>query len=72
MAVMAIAVSIAVPEFSSMMGILGAVFSFLICVVGPISAKVAIEKKCSKLDALILVIGVAMGLWGTYSLSYPE
>ena len=66
----AIAVSIAFPEFSSMMGLLGAVFSFLICVIGPISAKIAIYKTCSKLDISILLIGIAMASWGTFSVWY--
>lgn len=69
-AVMAIAVSIAIPEFSSMMGILGSLFSFLICVIGPISAKIAIEGKCNKWDGSILLIGIAMASWGTFSVWY--
>jgi len=72
MAFIAVAVSIAVPEFSSMVGILGNVFSFLMCVIGPICAKVAIEKKCTKFDALMLSIGVAMASWGTFSLWYTD
>jgi len=67
MTVMAVAVSIAIPDFSSMMGILGSLFAFLMCVIGPISAKIAIDKKCTKWDALILLIGVAMASWGTFS-----
>lgn len=69
---MAVATSIAVPEFSSMMGLLGALFAFLLCVIGPISAKIAIDKKCTKLDAAILLIGVVMALWGTFSVWYTE
>lgn len=70
MAVMAVAISIAIPEFSSMMGILGSLFSFLICVIGPLSAKIAIDRKCTKLDGSILLIGVAMASWGTFSVWY--
>lgn len=72
MTVMAVAVSIAIPEFSSMMGILGSLFAFLMCVIGPISAKIAIEKECNKLDGLILVVGIAMASWGTFSVWYTE
>lgn len=67
MALLTVSVSIAIPEFSAMMGILGSLFSFLICVIGPISAKIAIEKKCTKFDGSILVIGIAMASWGTFS-----
>ena len=72
MTFMAVAVSIAVPEFSSMLGILGNVFSFLLCVIGPICAKIAIDKEYTKWDALFLLIGVAMASWGTFSLSYTQ
>lgn len=70
MALLAVAVSIAIPEFSSMMGILGSLFSFLICVIGPIGAKIAIDKKCNKFDGSILLIGIAMASWGTFSVWY--
>lgn len=70
MALLTVAVSIAIPEFSSMMGILGSLFSFLICVIGPISAKIAIDRKCSLFDGSILLIGVAMASWGTFSVWY--
>ena len=72
MTVMAVAVSIAIPEFSSMMGILGSLFAFLMCVIGPVSAKIAIDKKYTKHDALILVVGVAMASWGTFSVWYTQ
>ena len=72
MTFMAVAVSIAIPEFSSMMGILGSLFAFLMCVIGPISAKIAIDKKCTKWDALILLVGVTMASWGTFSVWYIQ
>lgn len=72
MTVMAVAVSIAIPEFSSMMGILGSLFAFLMCVIGPVSAKIAIDKKCTKHDAFILVVGIAMASWGTFSVWYTQ
>ncbi|KAF9654342.1 hypothetical protein BDM02DRAFT_3085571, partial [Thelephora ganbajun] len=71
MTFMAVAVSIAVPEFSSMMGILGSLFAFLMCVIGPISVKIATEK-CTKWDALMMMTGVAMASWGTFSVWYTQ
>lgn len=70
MALLTVAVSIAIPEFSSMMGILGSLFSFLICVIGPIGAKIAIDRKCNRFDGSILLIGIAMASWGTFSVWY--
>lgn len=72
MTVLAVAVSIALPEFSSMVGILGSLFSFLLCVIGPISAKIVVEKRYTRWDILILSIGVAMASWGTFSVLYTE
>ena len=70
MAFMAVAVSIAVPEFSSMLGILGNVFSFLLCIIGPLCAKMVIEKNLTKFDVSMMLIGVAMASGGTISLLY--
>ena len=72
MTFMAVAVSIAIPEFSSMMGILGSLFAFLMCVIGPISAKIAIDQEFTKWDVLILLIGVTMASWGTFSVWYTQ
>ncbi|CCM00944.1 uncharacterized protein FIBRA_02991 [Fibroporia radiculosa] len=60
-----VAVSIFVPEFSSMMAFLGAFSSFLLSVIGPVSAKIALSKRCSAWDAFLLVAGVIMATWGT-------
>lgn len=62
-----IAVSIFFPEFSSMMAFLGSFSAFMLCVIGPVSAKVALQKKCSKWDAILLIIAVVMATWGTVS-----
>ncbi|KAI9062988.1 hypothetical protein FKP32DRAFT_1628555 [Trametes sanguinea] len=40
---LAVAVSILVPEFASVMAVLGSTFSFVLCVIGPVAAKVALE-----------------------------
>ncbi|THH20227.1 hypothetical protein EW146_g1101 [Bondarzewia mesenterica] len=62
---LSVGVSILVPDFSSMMAILGSFSAFIICVIGPISAKVAIEKKCGLWDAFLLVSAFVMAVWGT-------
>ncbi|KAI0361716.1 hypothetical protein OH77DRAFT_1516648 [Trametes cingulata] len=40
---LAVAVSILVPEFASIMAVLGSTFSFVLCVIGPVSAKVSLS-----------------------------
>lgn len=60
-----VVVSIFVPEFSSMMAFLGAFSSFLLCVIGPISAKIALARRCGFWDGFLLVTGVIMAAWGT-------
>ncbi|KAI0374250.1 hypothetical protein BV20DRAFT_1110835 [Pilatotrama ljubarskyi] len=40
---LAVAVSILVPEFASVMAVLGSTFSFVLCVIGPVSAKVSLS-----------------------------
>lgn len=68
----AVGVSILIPEFSSMMGFLGSFSAFLLCVIGPISAKVAINGHCGKGDAAILFTATVMAVWGTFSVWYLE
>lgn len=63
--VLSIAVSIIVPEFSSLMAFLGSFSAFMICVIGPISAKIALEGRCSFIDASLLIIAILMATWGT-------
>ncbi|KAI0932302.1 hypothetical protein AcW2_000971 [Taiwanofungus camphoratus] len=63
--VCSVLVSIFVPEFSSMMAFLGAFSSFLLCVIGPVSAKVALAGKCGAWDAFLLTSGIIMATWGT-------
>lgn len=62
---LSVAVSIFIPEFSSMMAFLGSFSAFMLCVIGPISAKVGLAGKCSLLDASLLVIATVMAVWGT-------
>ncbi|KAH7915370.1 transmembrane amino acid transporter protein-domain-containing protein [Hygrophoropsis aurantiaca] len=60
-----IAVSILVPEFSSLMAFLGSFSAFVICVIGPISAKIALAGRCGHLDAALLFTAGIMAMWGT-------
>ncbi|KAG1757395.1 transmembrane amino acid transporter protein-domain-containing protein [Suillus lakei] len=62
---LSILVSILVPEFSSLMAFLGSFSAFMICVIGPISAKIALEGRCSFVDVSLLAIAVVMATWGT-------
>ncbi|THH34010.1 hypothetical protein EUX98_g27 [Antrodiella citrinella] len=62
---MSVAISILVPEFSSMMAFLGAFSSFLLCVIGPVSAKIALAGRVGLWDAFLLVTAVVMACWGT-------
>lgn len=62
---LAVAVSILVPEFSSMMAILGSFAAFILGVIGPVSAKVALEGRCGWVDMGLLVMGGVMAVWGT-------
>ncbi|GJE86038.1 amino acid transporter [Phanerochaete sordida] len=63
--VASVAVSILVPEFSSMMAFLGSFSAFLLCVIGPVSAKVALTGRWTFWDSLLLLVGTIMAAWGT-------
>ncbi|OCH96489.1 hypothetical protein OBBRIDRAFT_6015 [Obba rivulosa] len=60
-------VSILVPEFGSMMAFLGAFSAFIICVIGPVSAQIALTGRCTLWDAFLLASGVVMASWGTFA-----
>ncbi|KXN89865.1 Vacuolar amino acid transporter 1 [Leucoagaricus sp. SymC.cos] len=62
-----VAVSIYIPEFSVMMAFLGSFSAFCLSIVGPIAAKVKIEGKCSVFDAVIMLTGTIMAIWGTFA-----
>jgi len=62
-----IAASILVPEFGTMMAFLGSFSAFVICVIGPISAKIALDGRCQWYDATLLGVSILMAVWGTYS-----
>lgn len=48
-----------------MMAFLGSFSAFLLSVVGPVLAKVMINGRCGRFDALIIVTGLVMAVWGT-------
>ncbi|KAI0053292.1 hypothetical protein FA95DRAFT_1552343 [Auriscalpium vulgare] len=62
---LAVAVSILVPDFSSMMAILGSFSAFVLCVIGPVAAKLALERKRNVWDLAILLTAVIMAGWGS-------
>jgi vesicular inhibitory amino acid transporter len=37
----------------------------MICVIGPISAKIALEGRCGLVDVSLLAIAIVMATWGT-------
>ncbi|GLB36321.1 putative transmembrane amino acid transporter protein [Lyophyllum shimeji] len=63
--VSSVLVSILVPEFSSVMAFLGAFAAFMLCVIGPISAKIRLDRHCGLLDGIFLASGIIMAIWGT-------
>ncbi|KAK7694562.1 hypothetical protein QCA50_001748 [Cerrena zonata] len=65
LACVSVGISILVPDFSAMMAFLGAFTSFLLCIIGPISAKMALSRQVKWYDALILTIAIGMASWGT-------
>ncbi|KAF7345032.1 Aa-trans domain-containing protein [Mycena venus] len=62
---LSVAVSILVPEFSAAMAFLGSFSAFVLCVIGPIAAKVALERRCGVFDGFVMVLALVMGVWGT-------
>ncbi|KAI0036699.1 transmembrane amino acid transporter protein-domain-containing protein [Vararia minispora EC-137] len=60
----AVIVSIFLPDFGAMMAILGAFTTFLLCIIGPLAAKMSLEGFNMR-DSLFLVIAVPMAVWGT-------
>jgi solute carrier family 32 (vesicular inhibitory amino acid transporter) len=62
---LAVTVSILVPEFGSIMAILGSVSVFTLCVIGPIAAKISLDRQATVMDVTILISSTVMALWGT-------
>ncbi|TBU48398.1 transmembrane amino acid transporter protein-domain-containing protein [Dichomitus squalens] len=65
LALLAVAVSILVPQFASVMAVLGATFSFLLCIIGPLAAQIALRGRNAR-DGALLAVAVGMALWGTF------
>jgi solute carrier family 32 (vesicular inhibitory amino acid transporter) len=59
-----VAVSILVPNFGTIMAILGSFSVFALCVIGPIAAKISLEE-ATIVDVGILTSSIVMALWGT-------
>ncbi|EJD55658.1 hypothetical protein AURDEDRAFT_49921 [Auricularia subglabra TFB-10046 SS5] len=59
------AVAVLVPDFSASMAFLGSFSAFVLCVLGPIMAKVGVEGRVGVLDAILLAISTAMAAAGT-------
>lgn len=62
---LSILVSILVPEFSSMMAFLGSFSAFILCVIGPITAKIMLAGRCGIFDGVILALSIMKATWGT-------
>jgi solute carrier family 32 (vesicular inhibitory amino acid transporter) len=62
---LSVGVSILVPEFSAVMAFLGSFSAFVICVIGPILAKMMLSRRVDILDTIILSIAIVMAIWGT-------
>ncbi|KAJ3531446.1 hypothetical protein NM688_g7572 [Phlebia brevispora] len=62
---LAVIVSIVIPEFDSVMAFLGSFSAFIICVIGPLLAKVSLVGRLGFWDVLLLLIAIAMATWGT-------
>jgi vesicular inhibitory amino acid transporter len=60
-----VVVSIVIPDFSSMMAILGSFSAFMLAIVGPIIAKIMIGRSCTIFDGVAISMGIVMAVWGT-------
>ncbi|KAF9015332.1 transmembrane amino acid transporter protein-domain-containing protein [Cyathus striatus] len=67
MTLLSVVVSICVPEFSSVMAFIGSFAAFMICIIGPILAKIALAGYCNIFDGCIIAVGTVMAVWGTVS-----
>ncbi|KAG8856309.1 hypothetical protein FRB96_006460 [Tulasnella sp. 330] len=66
MTVAVVLVAIYIPDFSTMMAFLGAFSAFTLCVIGPLAAKMSLERKIGVFDVLMLLVAVVMATWATY------
>ncbi|CAE6473471.1 unnamed protein product [Rhizoctonia solani] len=66
LALAVVAVAILFPEFGVVMAFLGAFSAFMLCVIGPICAKAALNRKLEVLDAFLLIVAIGMAAAGTW------
>ncbi|KAG5353255.1 hypothetical protein C0989_008990 [Termitomyces sp. Mn162] len=64
MTILSVTISILVPDFGAMMALLGSFAAFALCLIGPLSAKVALTGHFSVIDAILLAVGAIMAIWG--------
>lgn len=67
---LSVGVSILVPEFSAMMAFLGSFSAFMLCVIGPITAKVVIAGRCGMFDGVVLAVAGVMAVWGILAATF--
>jgi len=68
-----VGVAIAVPQFGTIMSILGAFVAFTLCIIGPLAAKLCIfeTSRWERLfDWALLIISIIMATWGTIAALY--
>jgi len=54
-----------------MMAILGAFTTFLLCIIGPLAAKIVLEGRTAR-DVCFLVVAVPMAVWGSMVAFMPK
>ena len=64
-ACLTVAVSIFIPEFGSMMAFVGSFSAFVLCVIGPVAAKMALERRFAAQDVGLMIFAVVSAAWGT-------
>ncbi|KAG8936618.1 hypothetical protein FRC02_000611 [Tulasnella sp. 418] len=66
LAIAVVLVAIYIPNFSTTMAFLGAFSAFMLCVIGPVAAKMALEGQAKPHDILLMIIAIIMAGWGTW------
>lgn len=58
--------AIYIPDFTTSMAFLGAFSAFALCVIGPLAAKMSIDRRVTWYDSLMIVVATVMATWATY------
>lgn len=66
LAIVVVLVAIYVPDFTTSMAFLGAFSAFTLCVIGPLAAKMSVERRITFHDTVLIVIATIMATWATY------